>query len=292
MTTLLKVDEIDTVGFVDAGANQLAEVLIWKRAEAPAVLKQEVDMSDATERSGGKLATMFRAVGLLLNWSDEDVEAVVEEAAIIKAAEEAEMSDVFNVADLPEPAQEAFRALESRATEAETKLAAAQAELADVVKADEPEDVMKGLPEEVSKRIDLLEKRATEAEEIAKAERTARQRAEFAKQAEEQLDQLAGEPEDKVDVLAAIYALPDDQRDKVLEMLRGANEVAKTGKVYDEHGRGGGDETTTAVDKIAAKARALIEKGDFSGSFEQAFDHVLKTDRDLAGEYVAERRHQ
>lgn len=285
MTTLLRVEEIEAVGFVDSGANQLADVLIWKRST------EDEDMSDKPQ-DGGKLAHMLRAVGSLLKWSDDEVEAAVEEAVTKSTSEEGEMTE-FNVAELPEEAQEHFRAMEERATTAESALEVSEAKVAELSKAEEPEedDVLKGLPEEVVKRLEAAEERADRAEEIAKAERRERRLADFRKQAEDELDALPGEVDDKAELLEAIEGLDDEQTKALRTMLRSANEVAKSDKLMDEHGVGGGGEEDKAIAKISARAKELVEKGDIA-TFEQAFDHVMQTDTELAMEYKAERKNR
>jgi hypothetical protein len=288
MAQLLKVEEIDTVGFVDTGANQLADVLIWKRDTAG----EEEPMQTGPEEGSGKFAALLRAVGKALKWQDADVEAAVVEAASIPQQEVGKMTEPFDRATLPEEAQSAWDALEQRAADAEAAQAKAETALAEVtVEKDDAsdDDVLKGVPEAVLKRLEEAEQRVKKAEDIAKAERTERQRAEFAKVADEDLDKLPGEQDEKVDVLAAIHELPDEARDSVLTMLRSANEVASAAELFKAAGRDGETvEGSKAYDRIAARANELVEKGDHA-TFEIAFDHVIRTDRTLAKAYRDER---
>ena len=282
MPKRLHVEMIDTVGFVDTGANPLADVLIWKRLA-------EAEEEPMTDTEGGKFASLLRAVGKTLKWSDTDVEAAVTEAATIKQ-EVGKMSDGFDRTTLPEEAQEAFADLEGRATAAEAAQAEVEQKLTDALAKSDPDasdkDVLKGIPEAVLKRLEDAEQRAVAAEDIAKAERDLRQRSEYVKLADE-LPNLPGD--DKVDVLAAIHNLPDADRDTVLGMLRSANAVADEAELFKAAGReGDGTGNGDVYDQISAKANTLVEKGDKS-TFEQAFDFVMQNDRELAKAYRDER---
>ena len=292
MPKLLKIDEIETVGFVDDGANQLADIVIWKR-------QQE---EEQTMKKDGKLATLMRAVGATIGWTDAEVDAAVGELV----AEEGDMGQEFDVSALPDDAQKAWAEVEKRATEAEEKATAAEgkvteaeAKVTELEKAAEPkktdEDVLKALPEAAQAIIrkaqaeaEAATKAATEAMELAKSERTARRQAEFRKEADEHLSGLPGSADDKVTLLEAVEALPEEQRKLLREQLHSASVVGKTARVFAEDGTEGGDDSASALGKINAQASELAKKDD-NLTFEQAFDHILKSDRELAKAYAAER---
>lgn len=304
MPKLLKVDSIAEISLVDTGANDEAHVLIWKRAEAPPKREERAMKKD------GKLAPLLRAVGVSAGWADEDVEAAVGE--LTEGKEAGDMSDGFDVSTLSEDAQKAFTDLTKRATDAEeaVKEAAAKAEAAEAKAAElakklepepKPEDVLKGLDAPVREFIGKLQAEAAEAKNqaevaIAKAdaETKARRLAEFRKEADEKLDGLSGEPEDKVGWLEAIDALPDEQRTALRTALHAASAVGKSAELFKEAGVEGGDTSgSEAYGKIMAKANELFKKDDSSfKSVEQAFDHVIMHDRELAAAYEAERKAQ
>jgi len=71
-------------------------------------------------------------------------------------------------------------------------------------------------------------------------------------------------------------------------MLRSADAVSAESDLFKSIGSEGVGDESKALDRISLKARELVEKSDHP-TFEQAFDHVMRTDRELAKAYREER---
>lgn len=129
-----------------------------------------------------------------------------------------------------------------------------------------PEDVLKSASPEVRKlfedlagRVEKAETRATEADSIAKTERDARELAELRKRAESELGNLAGTPDEKAEMLRDLTkALGKEKAEKMIGMLKAADEAVRQGALFKEVGTGGAA-TGTAFEKIRAEAQKLLE---------------------------------
>jgi hypothetical protein len=251
VANLLTIERIDAVGFVDEGANPEADILIWKRADPPA--------------------------------TDDNI-----------SKGEANMS--FDFDSLPDEARAEFETLQSRITELEGQLAAEPTE-----NADPEEQVLKALPDEdralIQKRIEEAEARvakaeqaAAEAVEKANEERRERRLAEFAKQAESELDTLIGETSDKAMLLYTVHErLDKDTAKSLMEMLRAANGIAKQSDVLTKQlSSVDAEMPDTAWAEVEKQATELVTNG-IKPTREQAIDHILTNDAALAARVDAER---
>lgn len=147
-----------------------------------------------------------------------------------------------------------------------------------------PEEVQKKL-DDISKQLRVAEDRAASAEKVAKAERTARETAEFAKMAEDKYSGLPGTPVEKGAALQAIHKLGDAERDAVLKLLEAGNsclaaQMAPVGKGAPAAGDG-------AWAKIE-KAASALQTADPKISKAQAISEVCKRNPELYDEYNRE----
>lgn len=270
--TLLRLQEITHVGFVDVGANQEdgegAFIEIWKRA-------------DHTEE---KKTMDFDPKDL-----DEDAQKAF--AALQEATKKAE---------------EASETAATATKDAEAKLEKAEADLAEAQKKEEPEedDVLKGLPEDVQKVIAAQQekseaaiakaqseaeeatKKAEAAGEVAKAEREKRERQEYAEVAKKDMSDLT--TENLGDQLyESRQVMSDEAFESYTTTLKAASEQARLAKVLEETGAAASGTVGGAWDEVEALAKALVAKGD-EPTQAQAVTKVLETNPELYDRYKAE----
>ena len=274
--TLLRLQEITHVGFVDVGANQEdgegAFIEIWKRADHPQEKRKmaEFDTKDLSEDAQKAFAELQEAAK--------------------KAEESAETA-------------------EAAAKEAEAKAEKAEADLVEARKGEKKEeekDVLKGLPDDVQKALDARQAKsdeaiakaqeqaeaATKAAEaatvVAKAECEKRERAEFADVAKADLSGLniEGLGDQLYDTSKVMEA---DAFEKHLETLKAASTQANLAKVLGETGKTAMGTVGGAWDEVEALAKVMVEKGD-APTKEQAIDKVLAANTELHERYNAEQR--
>jgi len=157
---------------------------------------------------------------------------------------------------------------------------------------DEPLDVMKELPDAVKKMLDAQAEqikkatdRAESAERAAAAEKEARERAQFAKQADLDIPHLPGKSEDKGNVLYAISKAVDSSVfDTLLTMLKaGDAAIRDAGEEVGEHNPASG----SAYDRLATIAKELVKSGRATTEA-QGFDLALRENPDLVAQYRQE----
>lgn len=276
--TLLRLQEITHVGFVDNGANQEdgegAFIEIWKRADSPEPQRSK-DMPDAFDPKD----------------LDDDAKKAFEE--LQKAAKDAEAAI--------ETAEAAAKEAEEKATKAEADLAAA------TEKKEEPEkDVLKGLPEDVQKVIaaqqakdaeaiakaqeaaDEATKKADAANEIAKVEREKRQRSEYAEIAKSDMAHLT--TENLGDQLyEARQVMSDEQFDAHVTLLKATSAQAQASKIFEESGKDLAGMGGSAWAEVEAQAKVMVEK-KLAPTQAQAITKVLEGNAELYERYQVEQR--
>ncbi len=132
--------EITKVAFVDAGANQHADILIYKKAPEPPTKTEEPSVAETTEQKIEK--------------------AVAEKVLAI----EAELETTKGIlAELDEMDNDTLAALKGF----------------EIAKAKPEEDVLKGLPDEVRERIEKAENRVAKMEQERRAEHFAKAAQEY-----------------------------------------------------------------------------------------------------------------
>ena len=298
MAQRLKVLRLDTVGFVDEGANQLADIVIWKRA--PEAQPEGTDMVDTEGDTG--LRKFLRVVGAALHMPSDQVEEAVKDAANITATGASDMEQELDITSLPEEAQAHITALQEQVEAATQAATAATAALEEMEKAAGTEggdadpagdELLKALPEElraaVEARVAKAETVAAEATALAKAEQQARMQAEFSKQAEADYPHLPGEVDAKGRALMAVEGLDDEAiRTTITTMLRAGDDAmakaATPAGPKDQKDTSG----NTAWDTIQARAEALVAEKQ-ADTVPVAVGKVLDADPDLAQRYRDER---
>lgn len=261
---LLIIERLDTVGFVDSGANPDADVLIWKR------------VPDSHEKGGSDMPfdpkKDLSAEGQ--TWL-EDLEKKQKEAldaAVAKNAKEFEALKA-KVAELAEGEGDGDGEGEG---EGEGEGDGALAKLRRLLLGEnEPDPVTKGMTADQVAIHKAQEARIAKAEAEAKAatdiantaiakaaeERKERQMVEFRKIAETDLSLLQGEPDDKSILLYAVHNKLDKETAKsVVDMLRAANsQVQKAAEqLAKEIGSSGGDsDPESPWNQVLDKAKEL-----------------------------------
>ena len=163
--------------------------------------------------------------------------------------------------------------------------------------------VVKAKFDELTKQIDDLKAQADDA--IAKAKKAEddakaaeakaaqevekRERGDFAKRASEDLSHLPGSVDDKGNLLYTLSKKLDDAEFKaVTDMLKAADEAAKTGKITDEVGKPGkGNPGGSAFAKMKALATDKVTKGE-AKSEADAIAQVAQEHPDLYTEHLAD----
>lgn len=294
---------------VDAGACEGADIIIAKRKDpTPAGSGESVDVAAAKAAAPEllfKLKAEFIALkaGRTISAANvarlqviaDQLQALLGQSSTSNPQEDDMSEKSFDISKLDAPAQEHIKAIEKRATDAETaqkadadKLAELTAKVAELeTKAATPEDAEKAalaaLPESVRKRLEETEKRAKDTETALKAEQDARTIEKSAARVEKD---YAGLPIGKALEFGAIMkraadVMKAEEFAEIDRVLKAAAAIAQKSGEYkpigsDNDGAGG----ATAVDLINAKARELVTKGDFK-TFEQAWTHVSKNDATL-----------
>ena len=278
---LLRMRQIDFVGFVEEGANQEdgegAYIKIWKRAESPEPTRRK-KMSDAFDTKD----------------LSEDVQKAFADLEEAKKA-----------------AEDATEAAETAATETGEKLTKAEADLAEAIKSEDPDkdkdkDLLKGLPDEVQKVLaaqkeksdEAIAKAQSEAEEatkkaeaageVAKVEREKRQRKEFADVAKNDMSGLNTEGLGD-ELYEARQVMGDEAFESHTTRLKAASEQANTAKLFEETGAVAAGTSGGAWDEVEALAKVMVEK-KLAPSQAQAVTKVLEDNPKLYDRYTAEQR--
>lgn len=241
--TRIFVRRIKSIGFVDEGANRGADIIVFKRRGT-----SEVGDMDTSEKAGRKMSTARLAA---LKDAMNKLTALLGE--VDDAGEEEKMKEDKAVVD-----SEKLAEVEKRATDAEAKVTALEAQIAELTaKKDEPVDVWKGIPVEVRKRIEDAEKRAADAEVAAKIERDKRETADECAKIKAELGALPVKAEEFATVLkSAREKLDFADACELGRVLKAANEQLKQSALFREVGRSG-DDTESASAKINAKAAEI-----------------------------------
>ena len=268
---LLRMTQIDFVGFVEEGANQEdgegAYIKIWKRAKGLFTPSRRKTMSDVFDTKD-------------LSEDAQKAFADLEEAR--------------------KEAQDKIEAAETAQKDTAEKLTKAEADLADATKSDkDDDDVTKGLPEELQavlkaerekaeEAIAKAQDEAKEANEIAKAEREKRQRREFAEIAKNDMGDLT--TKDLGDQLyEASQVMSDEAFETYTTTLKATSAQAKAADavLFKELGAGGGGTSGDAWAEVQSKAREMVEK-KLAPTEAQAIDKVLQDHPELYDRYQAE----
>lgn len=142
-----------------------------------------------------------------------------------------------------------------------------------------------GKSESLEERVDAVSKAMADAAE-------ARQREEIRKRVDN-LRHLGSETDDLIDIVKSVSDhAGDEAADKVVEMLKSANEVAAkgSGEIYTEKGSGSEGSTSSsaqeAYEEIEKRARKKVrESDDDTLTLSKAMKEVMSEDEDLARIY-------
>ena len=313
MATKLRGLRIKECSLVDVPANPGARIALFKRSDDDGVEGMDHGAQSSSNiepmpplKKPKKPVMKDEAEGLLERLKhylglDEESEAHVELTE--KAAEGGDnqpggrkMADQnADLAKVLGELQEVKKSVETLTKERDDSRKEVETLKADIKKRDEkpltPEDMLKALPTEVRARIEKAEKDAKEAgERLTKIEED---RATEVFIGKAQAFKGIIEPATfgivmrkiaKVD--AALY----DEVEKALTKASAQIEAArKQSRAFDELGRSGGGDGTSAVEKVDALARDLMAK-DSKLTTEGARAQIWKSNQDLARQYAEERR--
>lgn len=285
--TRLFIRQYKSVGFVDAGACEGADIILAKRREDASDFAGALEnLTKVGRRMAGARLAKFREVVSQLSALLADVD---DESPDEGSGKDTSMSKKFDPAALPEDAREYIAGVEKaaaeRAAELDAKVADLEAQVA--AKKADPEDAFKALPEEVRKRIEDAEKSADEARKAAAAERDARVTAEFV--------QKAAFAEGKLPITAAKLgpilkrasegATTAEDAAEIERVLKAAAEASRVTAIIGDDGR----TEASAIEKIEAEA-AEIRKNNPLLSLAAARVEARKRNPELAKAEQAERR--
>lgn len=230
----------------------LCGAVVAGRAGDP-VSKKETSMPDETK----KVADLEKAV-VDLTKRAETAEAVAKMSDAEKAHYE-KLADADKAAFLAKSADER-KAIIAKASEADPVIYKS-ANGTEYRKSDDP-------------RLVDMAKRTDEAEKIAKAEREARETAEFAKRAETEAAHLPGETSAKAAVLKHMASAPEEVR-KAFDAIVKAADKSMAG-AFEKRGVSGGNVAgDDPLVKLETLAKAHAEKNNMA--FAKAYDAVLQT---------------
>jgi len=161
-------------------------------------------------------------------------------------------------------------------------------------------DLLKGMPDELRALVqkalseaEVAKREAAEAKAQARIEKDARELQDFAKRAETEFASLPGTALEKGAVLKGLYSgqpLAKEEADKVVALLKAADELARSGQVFGELGRSTPlAEASGAYGKIEALAKEVVAKGG-AKTLAEAIAQVAQQQPALYQEYRAELR--
>lgn len=165
----------------------------------------------------------------------------------------------------------------------EAQLAEAKAVIAKAAQPKESEDeaAVKSLPESVRKRVEAAEKRAQEAESVAKAERDERLKAGYLAKAASYKGLPIQAEEDWSVFKAIAEKLEKSESERILSLLKAADEAIVAGKLFAEVGTTGSDSGTGAYAQIDTLAKDLMSKSANPLTIEQARVKIMEQRPDL-----------
>lgn len=150
------------------------------------------------------------------------------------------------------------------------------------------------LPDEIKEQVDELFKQNEEIrkenEQIRKQlikEKEEKRLKQFISKAE-QFENLAVEPTDFGKILKKVADVDSDGFDKLMEVLKSADENLKQNKLFKEEGSSYSDTGADAWSKIEKSAQSLLE-ADTSLSRERAINKVLENNPELYNQYLKEK---
>lgn len=201
-----------------------------------------------------------------------------EEIAALKKAKDDADAQVANLTKSVTDITKENETLKAMSAEDKKKM---DAMIAEKDKMKKEEDVLKGLPEYIQKEL------TANRERISKMEDDNLTREYVTKAADAP---LVGKADEVGSLLKSIAKSDPAAADKVLALLKTANERIKEGDLLKEKGKGEVDgEAASAYDKIVAKA-ADLRKTCPELTVAQAFSKVYDAETDLRKEYEAERK--
>jgi hypothetical protein len=200
-----------------------------------------------------------------------------QEAQIAKLTFLAGLTDVEkkHYGDLDDKGKEAFEKMDSDQRQASIDEAIAKAAAADDSFEMDGETIKKSeVGAAVFAVMKAQQQRLEKAEANAEAERQARVAKELQSEAEQMFPHLEGTPEEKAEMLKGIRALPKEQQDKQIKMLKSADSAMA--KAFTELGQEGGEDLDGATAKLNKLAKEHAAANNVT--FHKAYDAILKTD--------------
>jgi hypothetical protein len=203
------------------------------------------------------------------------------EAQVAKANFLASLTDVqkehYN--GLSEEDQEAFEKLDATARQEAVDKAIATAAAKDESFEMEGQTIKKSeVGEGVFAVLKAQQTRLEKAEADAKAEKDARLKKELEDEAEKMFPHLEGTPAEKGEMLKGIRALPKDQQEKQIKMLKAADAAME--KSFKELGQGGTGDENTPTEKLNKLAKTRAEEKGITVA--KAYAQVLETEEGAA----------
>lgn len=274
---------VDEISLVDDGANQAAEVLIFKRRDSDGTFNRDPGLAGHLEQEHHMdLETIAKAL--------ESAEGRLTELVSKLEATEAERDEA---ATALAKANADLAAAEVELTKARAK--AEKAKDGEDEEDDDDAEVMKSLPESLRKRLEDA------AEVIRKAnERAAAAEAELAKardaaeQAEAVSKAKAAGIQNAADVAPLLLRVrkgkstPEDA-DKLERFLVAASAQATTANLFKSIGSADTGETTDPEALLKSRATE-IQKANAGMTYEQAYSRALDLNPGLYGEIQKQRR--
>jgi len=302
MTTKLKNLKITEGSLVDKGANQEAEVVLFKREE-------DIDQNIHSERidwtkegalekvgrkiSGGRMKVLKELMATFDSLTQKLGAMFTDIEGTQKGANMPIKEDVLN--DLPDEVKQHIADLEKSKTENETKFSEKETELEEsVTKADElatkveeleksgktdeerkKEEILKGASDEVIEKVADLEKKVEAAEEATNIEKEARITKEYEVKAES-LTHIPGSKEEIAKQIRVAHESSPEEGAKLEETFKALNEQVEKSGLFKEAGTEGSDAGGDADAKIEAGGLAIAKAENISK--EQGIAKFMATD--------------
>jgi len=300
MPTKLKGLKIDEGSLVDKGANQLADIVLFKRDNTDVkerlfdMVKSLFSKSDIQDTDSeladtfDELAKAGRKISGNRMTAIQEMKTLMDKASAMMQSMMDEIDDTKGSDTMTDDMKKGLSEdVIKHIEELEAKVAKVDTLEAELAKKDEPIDVLKGASEEVKKMVEDLQKKVTENEEIAKVEREARITKEFEAKGSE-FPHL-GEAGEIGSMLRKAYDISDDEGKKLEETLKAANaKIDANDRLTKEIGKAGGS-VSEPFAKIESAIAEIVAKN--SVTKEQAMTDFLNTDvgKKLYEEFEAER---
>ena len=269
--TKLKNIKVNEGSLVDVGANQEADVVLFKRDN------DELDsLQDGIEAiskigrpiNGKRLSKLQDLLGKFQQFMDEVLPRTVKKEVRMELTEKLDAIEDEDVKKHLQELQDKADGNDELTTQVETLTK----QVEDLTKEEEPEeDITKGASPELIKEFEELKKDASEAKELAKEEKEIRKSKEYTSEADK-FEKIGSS-----EVLAKVLRLADESDDDKLgdDFRTLVTAVDKRIEVTDEIGKSQtlDDNSPTAKLEVLAKARA--EKDGITK--EQAYTKVTQT---------------